>query len=468
MLLAKLLKLLMRWRPAFSRQRTHERMIAVLLWMICAFGRRTVTAGFGFAGRTNEDWSADYYVFSRSKWETDLLFAQVFKAGLSTREPSRFIPVAIDDTGKKKCCKSRGLTSWMRDPLSPPFHVNLQNGLRFVHAALLLQYHDKGQGCHAATVAFDLCPPVKKPGKNATEEQWAAYREQKKQHNLSLTGVKIIERLRHTADEAGYASKKLHVVVDGSYTNRTVLLSPLDRVDVTGRTGKKTALHKPATGGGRRVYGERLPTPEEIRKDTSIPYSTAACHFGGKLREVRYKEINRVLWPHGGKRRLLRLIIVAPIPYQAPGKAHRYYREPAYLLSTDLESPVADILQAYLDRWQIEPLHRDLKEGLGLGQAQVWNEQSVKRIHSAVAAIYAMLKIAALQTYGPERTGDFPPLPAWRNKNKRRRASQHDLITMLRNDMVGAEDKWFTTEEVPPEEMPPKWVLPTRETYAAA
>lgn len=468
MLLEKLLKLLERWRPAFVQRRTYERFVTLLLWLFCALGRRTLTAALGVAGRIQVDWSANYYLFSRAKWEMGVLFEQVFKVGLSTCPPIRFITVAIDDTGKKKWCKQRGLTSWMKDPLSPPFHVNLQQGLRWVHAALLMPYHDKGQGCHAASVAFELCPPVKKPGKNATEEEWKTYRKQKKQHNLSLTGLEIIKILRESADAAGYTKVPLHVVVDGSYTNGTVMPQLPERVILTGRMGKNSALCYPASGPGRRVYGERLPSPEEIRKDTSVPYAKARCHFGGKFREVRYKEKTKVLWPRVGKRRLLRLVIVAPIPYKAPGKARRYYREPAYLISTDLETPIEEILQAYFDRWQIEPLHRDLKDGLGLGQAQVWASNSVKRLHSAVAAMYAMLKLAALQTFGPERTEDFPPLPAWRNKKMPSRASQHDLITMLRNDMIAKEGNWFTPEELPMDDMPPGWVLPTRETYAAA
>lgn len=467
MLLEKLLKLFARWRPSFNQHRTHERFCALMLWMLCAFGRKTVTSAFGFSGRTQSDWSACYYVFSRAEWEIDSLFEQVFKVGLSTRAPSRFIPAALDDTGKKKCCRQRGQTSWMRDPLSPPFHVNLQQGLRWVHAAFLMQLHDEGKGCIPVSTAFELCPPVKKPGKKATDEDWATYRKEKKQHNLSLTGLEVIKRLRKTADEAGYRNMHLHVAVDGSYTNGTFIPKLPERVDLTGRTSKNTALYRPAEGRGRRVYGERLPTPEAIRKDEKIPYQTTTCFFGGKFRELRFKEINKVLWPRGGKRRLLRLIIVAPIPYKAPGKERRYYREPAYLLSTDLESPTQEILQLYMDRWQIEPLHRDLKEGLGVGQAQVWSKQSVNRLHSAQVAAYSMLRLAALKTYGPERTSDFPPLPSWRSK-KPRKASQHDLVTMLRNDVVGKYDHWFSTEEVPLEMMPPDWVLPARETYAAA
>jgi hypothetical protein len=332
----------------FHQQRTYDRFTALMLWMLCALGRRTVTSALGFAGRTHEDWSAGYYVFSRADWEVDSLFEQVFKTGIDTRPSSNFIPIAIDDTGKKKCCKARGQTSWMKDPMSPPFHVNLQHGLRWVHAALLLQHHEEGQGCRAVSTAFRLCPPVKKPGKNATDTEWAAYKKAKKQHNLSLTGLKIINNLRQTADNLGNYDKHLHFAVDGSYTNGTVIPGLPERTDLTGRTSKNSALFFPAKGKGRRIYGERLQTPEAIRKDETIPYKKTSCYFGGKFREIRYKDINEILWPRGGKRRLLRLIIVAPIPYRAPGKKRRYYREPAYLLSTDIKSPTNEILQVYI------------------------------------------------------------------------------------------------------------------------
>jgi hypothetical protein len=38
------------------------------------------------------------------------------------------------------------------------------------------------------------------------------------------------------------------------------------------------------------------------------------------------------------------------------------------------------LLQAYFDRWGIEVNHREEKDILGVGQAQVWNEQSVSNV----------------------------------------------------------------------------------------
>ncbi len=38
-----------------------------------------------------------------------------------------------------------------------------------------------------------------------------------------------------------------------------------------------------------------------------------------------------------------------------------YYRQPAYLLTTDLASQARELLQIYFDRWQIEN-HREEKD----------------------------------------------------------------------------------------------------------
>ncbi len=69
--------------------------------------------------------------------------------------------------------------------------------------------------------------------------------------------------------------------------------------------------------------------------------------------------------------------LVAPTPYRKRQSARWYYRQPAYLLTTDLRSGAHALLQIYFDRWQIEVNHRDEKDTLGVGQAQLWNPIAV-------------------------------------------------------------------------------------------
>jgi hypothetical protein len=68
-----------------------------------------------------------------------------------------------------------------------------------------------------------------------------------------------------------------------------------------------------------------------------------------------------------------------------------YYRDPAYPLTGDLRRSAKRLLHIYFDRWRIEVNHREEKDTLGVGQAQLWNEKSVpKQPVLAVAADSAL------------------------------------------------------------------------------
>ena len=112
------------------------------------------------------------------------------------------------------------------------------------------------------------------------------------------------------------------------------------------------------------------------------------------------------------------------------------------------------------DRWEIEVLHRELKSQVGLGQAQVWADKSVPRLHSALVAAYALLKLAAMKAFGPTRTSDYHELPPWRSQKDwtgLRKPSANDLLTRLRADLAAQVHG-----------QPPDGTLHPQATYAAA
>ena len=76
---------------------------------------------------------------------------------------------------------------------------------------------------------------------------------------------------------------------------------------------------------------------------------------------------------------------------------------------------------------------------------------------------YFSRRLAALKTVGGDRTEALPDLPAWRKRKPPMRISQHDLITLLRNDLrrAGFFDR-------PAAQMPKGWKLSQQETYQAA
>ena len=88
---------------------------------------------------------------------------------------------------------------------------------------------------------------------------------------------------------------------------------------------------------------------------------------------MRDKELRGIYWQGGAKKKELRLLVVAPVGYRTTKNGRKFYRQPASLLTTDLTTPAALLLQDDFDRWGIEVHHRDEKEILGVGEVQVWN-----------------------------------------------------------------------------------------------
>jgi hypothetical protein len=417
----------------FAQERSQTRAVELGLGTLCALGRRTLSRSICAVGRQFQDWSADYKVFSRSPWDADDLFAPVI-VDYMARYPRAPVCAALDDTNLARSGRKVKTAFWQRDPLSPPFHVNLLYGLRFMQVSLLFpHYREGGFSARGIPVRFVECPAVKKPGKRADAAQWRAYRQAAKVYNLSTQSLAIIRELRAAVDALEGAGRPLLLAVDGSLCNRTIFRAELDRVELVGRCRKDARLCLPAPAGARRRYAQQTFTPEAVRKDPKVRWRTVRIYFGGKKRKVRYKEVPDVLWRRGAGQRRLRLFVLAPQPYKTSVHSRTNYHAPAYLLATAPYFAAKLLLQCYFDRWQIEVNHRDEKDILGVGQAQVWSTKSVPRQPAFAVACYSLILLAALQEFGPGRTDDFVPLPKWRKKATR--PSALDLITLLRKEI---------------------------------
>lgn len=420
------------WQTVFAQKRSRERAIGHALALPCIMGRRTISRTICALGRGNQDWSADYKIFSRSQWKAESLFDPVIENYL-TRYPDGPIRVAFDDTKLKKTGKKISTAFWQRDPMSPPFHINFIYGLRFVQASLLFPHYQEGDfSARGFPVAFQEAPAVKKPGKRASDQERAAYKKACKLQNLSTQTLTTICNLRQRLDQKGADGRGLLATLDGSFCNKTFFKVELDRTQLVARCRKDARLCFPAPAGSRRRYDPQIFTPEQVRKQENIPWEQASVYFGKQWRSIRYKQVQGVLWKRGAGTRRLRLIVIAPVPYKLSKHARTNYRDPAYLLATDLEASVVELVQAYFDRWQIEVNHRDEKDLLGVGQAQVRSLQSIPRHPAFAVACYSLSLLASLLTFGPGRTSDYLELPKWRKHSQR--PSFLDILTILRKE----------------------------------
>jgi hypothetical protein len=435
MLLATYRSLLQQsWKPVFMQTRTLERGIEHALMWPSGMGRRTISQMICTKGGSQRDWSADYKFYSRSCWEDRRLFDGISEEYLA-RYPKKPVVLAIDDTRVAKSGKKIPGASWQRDPLSPPFQVNLMWGLRFLQGSLLFPHHCEGDfSARAYPVGFQHVPVVKKPGMRASDEQRGQYRQLRNTINLSTLSLNWIRHYRNQLDRQNAADRVLRVVGDASFCNRTFFKHPLERIELLTRCRKDARLCFPAPAGSGRQYALEIFTPEDVLQSPRCRYLWCKIRLGPKQRRIRYKVVEEVLWRRGAGRRKLRLIVIAPIPYKTSLNASRNYRQPGYLLSTDVRSPARELIQSYFDRWQIEVNHRDEKTILSVGKAQVWSTSSVSRQPALTVASYSMLLLAGLRCFGPGRSFAHPDLPKWRSHSSR--ASLLDLLTLLRKEII--------------------------------
>jgi hypothetical protein len=408
-----------------------DRLTRLAMGLLTCLGRRTITGMLSAAGREQHDWSADYRLFSRGRFQPSEMFGLVEDRLLERLPPGQAVVTALDDTKLRKTGTKIPGVSYQRDPMSPPFHTNFIRAQRFAQLSLMMPLDvNTPAAARGFPIRFRHVPPPPRPGAKASPEQLAAYRHLQKTQNLSVAGADIIKDCRLDLDARGAAERTLIVSVDGSYTNRTVLKDLPARTTLIGRIRKDAKIFYPPAQqparGRRRSYGHAAPTPEALLKDDTIPWSKVRVWASGKYHDCDYKTITSIQWRKAGPLRLLRLIVIRPLGYRLSAHSRLLYRQPAFLICTDPNLPLQAVIQDYFWRWDIEVNHRDEKQLMGVGQAQVRSERSVELVPAFAVATYSLLLLASAQTYGFDATQPTFTVPIWRRSSV---AQQQRLTT---------------------------------------
>jgi hypothetical protein len=186
----------------------------------------------------------------------------------------------------------------------------------------------------------------------------------------------------------------------------------------------------------RKFYDESSYTPYEIYKDENLPTQKAIFYYGRRNCMGKMKEKKEVYWQRGAQKRELRCLVVWGIKYRRNKKGNINYRDPMYLLTTNLKIEAKTLVQWYFYRWEIEVTHRELKNDLGISQAQVRNEVSVERCPKMVALSNGIIHLAKILLDEKGEKGYLEP-PKW-YKN-RKRISLEYLRKKLREELIKSE-----------------------------
>ncbi len=416
-----------------------------MLSALLCLERLTVTNLICTHGGQQQDWSAHYRLCSRNRVDESVLFAKVRDELLAALPAGKPLVVALDDTLIRKCGTHIAGVGWKRDPLGPAFQTNLVRGQRYLQFSAAWPL-EGGQGAaRLVPVGFFHAPGAPKPAKDAGDQELRLHREQKQQMCLNTRALEQMKELRQSCP----AERPILYSGDGSYTNAAVLRGLPAGSVYLGRMRKDAVLHelpasKPEGATGRRPsYGTQAPTPEALRTDEATPWSRVAAFAAGEVHSFRVKTLGPVLWRKAGAGLPVRIVVIAPLGYRLRKGSKLLYRQPAYLLCTDPDLPLGELLQCYLWRWGIEVNFREEKSLIGTGQAQVRGAAANQHLPAVTVAAYAMLQSAALRLHGRGEGPAVLQAPRWRAGQQRGKApgalpSTGDLVRLLRYETWAA------------------------------
>ena len=386
--------------------------------------------------RHHLDWSADYRFYSLDRFNEDAVFSQIRGQIERSLPHARPLVVAMDDSLVRKTGRKIHGVRFLRDPLSPPFQVNLVRGLRVLQISAALP--QGGGRARMIPIDFQHAVLPAKPRHHAPAEEWQRYKLLRAQTNINSVGSQRLAALRQGLDQTDPA-RRLVVCVDGRFTNKTFLRQIPERTVILGRIRKDAVIHQlPQTQpalGRKRKYGPLLPTPEQLLKDPNLPFQRVRAFAADKGHEFKVKQLGPVVMRLDRAARPVQLLVIKPLGYRLTLGGKLLYRQPAYLICTDPQMAVEEFLQQFLWRWDIEVNFRDEKTLLGVGQAQVRTEPSNQNAPALAVAAYAMLLLASVNTYGKRGFPDRLEQAKWYRRKKKDRATTNELINQLRREL---------------------------------
>lgn len=408
----------------------------MLSHLVC-FGRHTITGLLRLQGRTQQDWTADYRLYAQERFAPDKIFGVIRQDIQELLAPAAPLVAAMDDSLLRKSGSKVYGVRYLRDPMSPPFQVNLVRGLRVLQISAAVPRGTQG-AARLIPIDFEQAALPAKPRKNAPESAQEAYRQERAKRNINRVGHQRLALLRQQLDQSGWMQRPLIVSIDGRFTNSTVLRHLPPRTTLIGRVRKDSVFfHPPQEQPGRgrkRKYGVRCPTPAALLNDPSVPWQKVEAYAAGQRYVFDVKTLGPVYTAINKGQQALQLIVVKPVRYHL-SKTKTDRRQPAFLICTDPDLSLEKVLRSYLWRWDIEVNFRDEKTLLGVGQAQVRTQASNQNAPGLAVAAYAVLLLAALKTYGTDSQPERLKSPRWDKRKATRRLSTNDLRNQMRIEL---------------------------------
>ena len=355
---------------------------------ILARGQRTVCAALRVMGLSDERRFENYHrVLSRATWSAHAVSRTLLMLLIQTFAPTGEILIGGDDTIERRVGKRIRAKGIYRDPVrSSHSYFVKASGLRWV-TIMLLTYVPFAQRVWALPFMTLLAPSERFYGKRRTHKKLTDWmRQALLQLRRWLPDRKII-----FVGDTGYAVLEL-------LHRMTQLANPITMVT---RFRMDAALYAPAPArqarqkGRPRKKGERMPTLLAMAADPATVWMDHVVRYW-------YGEVKRHIQITSDTAGWVQQCLPAlPLRWGIIcGPLGRFKTQA--LLCTDPGVSPAQIVEWFIQRWQLEVTHREVREHLGVETQRQWSDAAVARTTPALFGLFSLVTVMAhhLATHG--------------------------------------------------------------------
>lgn len=345
-------------------------------------GQRTVTAILRVMGLSTEKHFVNYHrVLQRARWSSHAVSQTLLRLLVLTFVPTGTIVFGGDETIERRRgsrIKAKGI---YRDAVrSSHSHFVKASGLRWVTLMLLAPIP------FAARIWALPFLTLLAPSEHFYE---TSLRGHKKLTDWMRQALLQIRRW--------LPDRTLVFVADSSYAvieflwRMTQLAKPIIMVV---RFRMDAALYEPASPrplkakGRPRKKGKRLPTLLAVATDPATVWTTQVMrHWYGEVKRTIEFTSQTAVWYHSGQPPLpIRWVIVRdPV-----GK----FKTQA-LLCTDLNATPLQIIEWFIQRWQMEVTQREVREHLGVETQRQWSDLAILRTTPTLFGLFSLVTVLA-------------------------------------------------------------------------
>ena len=365
---------------AFSDLFTRPTWANVLLLVagaVLAPGRRVVTAALRILGLDQATNFPIYHaVLSTARWSSRAVAGRLLRMLVAAFVPEGApVVIGLDDTIERrwgKMIKARGI---YRDPVrsSKGFFVKT-SGLRWLSAMLLVDIPWAGR--LLALPFLTVLAPSKR-----------FYEDRPRAHKTLLDWARQMVRQIHR----WLPDRKIVIVADSAFAAIEFLAAIRNHATLVTRLRLDAALFdfpqpKPKGRGRPPVKGKRLPSLAQILHDpaTLWQYQTVPFWYGRTNRTLQIAT-GTAIWYHAG---------LPPVPIRwVIVRDTKKPEEPQAFLCTDLQAGPSQIINWFINRWQVEVTFQETRTHLGVETQRQWSDLAILRTTPALFGLFSIITL---------------------------------------------------------------------------